>query len=404
MPRLRLTLRAALFIPLFLVFFLAHPPASADCECGYALRPPHIEIWKSGQPSIVFTEVTESNFGKLGVGDIGQNTDWVPQAFNLTETDSRGTFGQTFTVDNVKLGSNAEGLKLVVGSALIGGKVPGAEMDTSRLDMAWGTFRASIKLTDVRGTCAAFFWVPYLCPLSGSRLRDSADLEGLAQYFNDTQEIDVEFLSKEFEPKNNSYPINLVLQSPEAEREGFDASKTANFVKVYLPFNPTTDFHKYRIDYLPGQVVFYADGMELAHMNGPAVPISSGHLILRHWSNGNGQWSGGPPMEDAVMAVRYVKAYFNSSTPRRFNHWARRCRNPSAHNAVCPIPDLTPNSLGAADWFFSENWNMTNNQTVYQENSVGERKSPGIVWLLLLFWAWHTTRRQCLFYFTSKCL
>lgn len=165
MARLRSTLRVALPIFLSFVLSLAPSPASANCECGYVLGPPNVAISKSDQPPIVFTEVTESNFGRLGAGDIGRNTDWARQAFNLTAANSRGTYGESFTVDNVKPGTDAEGLKLMVGSALVGGMVPGAEIDTSRLDMAWGTFRASIKLTDVPGTCAAFFWVWLLSPL-----------------------------------------------------------------------------------------------------------------------------------------------------------------------------------------------------------------------------------------------
>ncbi|KAH6850124.1 glycoside hydrolase family 16 protein [Chaetomium sp. MPI-CAGE-AT-0009] len=225
-----------------------------------------------------------------------------------------------------------------------------AELDTERLDLWWGTFRAMMKVSRVGGTCAAFFW-----------------------YFNDTQEIDMEFLSKDFNAANGSYPVNLVLQSREAALAGYDAAKTGNFVRVELPFNPTAGFHEYRIDYLPGRVFFYADGEVLADMDGPAVPSSPGHLILQHWSNGNPRWSGGPPAEDAALVVRYVKAYFNSSLVQRQRDWEGRCRDPTAPNAVCVIPDVTPGNLGAADWFFSDQGNMTNNQTTTSEQSEGSR-------------------------------
>lgn len=177
-----------------------------------------------------------------------------------------------------------------------------------------------------------------------------------AQYFNDTQEIDMEFLSKDFNPANGSYPVNLVLQSRESALAGYDAARTGNFVRAHLPFDPTAGFHEYRIDYLPGRVAFYADGAQLADMAGPAVPSSPGHLILQHWSNGNERWSGGPPREDAALVVRYVKAYFNSSAPQRQRDWENRCRDPAAANAVCAIRE--------GNWFFKDQGNMTNNQTV----------------------------------------
>ncbi len=128
------------------------------------------------------------------------------------------------------------------------------------------------------------------------------------QYFNDTQEIDMEFLSKDFNASNSSYPVNLVLQSREAAEQGYDAQKTTNFIKAYLPFNPTLDFHEYRIDFLPGRVRFLADNQQLANMKGPAVPSHPGHLVLQHWSNGNRLWTSGPPTSDAVSTVAYVQA------------------------------------------------------------------------------------------------
>ena len=181
----------------------------------------------------------------------------------------------------------------------------------------------------------------------------------------------MEFLSKDFDRSNNSYPVNLVLQSHEAAAANFDASHTSGFVKAYLP----------------GRVFFYADGLLLAQMDGSAVPVTAGHLILRHWSNGNKLWSGGPPGRDAAMVVKYVKAYFNSSTPKRQGDWERRCRQPGAVDAICDIPNLTPKNLVAEDWFFSEKANMTNNQTVYGLNGASGRKAEAAgsaIWALLL--------------------
>ncbi|KAK4123236.1 glycoside hydrolase family 16 protein [Parathielavia appendiculata] len=198
----------------------------------------------------------------------------------------------------------------------------------------------------------------------------------------------MEFLSKDFNAANRSYPVNLVLQSRDAALAGYDASKTGNFVKAYLPFDPTADFHEYRIDYLPGRVFFYADGAVLAEMDGPAVPSSPGHLILQHWSNGNRYWSGGPPTQDAALAVRYVKAYFNSSLTQRHRDWEARCRDPTAPKAVCRIPDVTPDDSSAAGWFFMDQKNMTNNQTVSEEQSLcSTLKGPwwsSVAWLSIV--------------------
>ncbi|KAK4204359.1 concanavalin A-like lectin/glucanase domain-containing protein [Triangularia verruculosa] len=272
-------------------------PALADCECGYlsttgelSPNPHNPDAPTHQQHYALFTDLIESDFTKLvpeGQGDatISANTDWVRQAFNLSDQRARGDYGEMFAVENVVAAGSTEddqGLKLIVREDVVEDMIPVAEIDTRRLDMYWGTFRASMKMTKEKGTCAAFFW-----------------------YFNDTQEIDMEFLSKDFDKSNNSYPVNLVLQSREAVLNGYDAAATSNFVKAYLPFDPTEDFHEYRIDYLPGRVYFYVDGGLLAKIDGPAVPSSAGHLILQHWSNGNRLWSGGPPGRDTSLVVRF---------------------------------------------------------------------------------------------------
>ncbi|KAJ9154854.1 Glycoside hydrolase, family 16 [Pleurostoma richardsiae] len=357
----RVTRRALTLLLLSLLGISVH----ADCECGYAVTDDR------GDSRHVFTDLIESDFAALP--DISINTDWARQAFNMTATTARGKFGEMFTVEDVSTSTHSgtantgvgaannvedAGLQLVVRATQVDDMIPAAEIDTTRLDVWWGTFRASMKLTAVSGTCAAFFW-----------------------YYNDTEEIDMEFLSKDFRPSNNSYPVNLVLQSRQSVQSGYNAQMTGNFVKAYLPFDPTTDFHEYRFDLLPGRVLFYADDKLLAQMNGSAVPTDAGHLVLQHWSNGNPLWSGGPPVKDAVMNVKYVKAYFNSSRVGRIGDWARRCKDPSALGAVCSIPSISASDSNATNWFFSGQANMTNNQTVSGQQNTGS--SPGEPWCLL---------------------
>ncbi|KAG4257083.1 hypothetical protein FPRO04_06733 [Fusarium proliferatum] len=174
----------------------------------------------------------------------------------------------------------------------------------------WLAQNFTVSAADGRGNFSKAF-LPNNVNTHGTKSGDGSGLE--LRYFNDTQEIDIEFLSQDFDHDNGIYPINLVVQSKKSLEAGYDASKTGSFKRVKLDFDPTDAFHEYRFDYLPGQVLFYADGNLLAHMKGGDMPSSGGHLILQHWSNGNPLWSGGPPKEDATVTVSYVKAYFNSS-------------------------------------------------------------------------------------------
>lgn len=208
----------------------------------------------------------------------------------------------------------------------------------------------------------------------------------------------MEFLSSQFIPENNTYPVNLVLQSEQSVRAGYNAANTGNYKVVNLPFDPTNGFHEYRIDFIPGNVLYYADGYLLATMNTSAVPTSPGHMILTQWSNGNPLWSFGPPLSGSMITVSYVKAYFNSSDPARQKDFALRCANPSAPGAICAIPDqigapdpVTNTSSGnssAATYFFSNEKNKTVNQTVYHKSGVGTFKGrkvwSGSIFSLLL--------------------
>ncbi|KAI0393977.1 glycoside hydrolase family 16 protein [Xylariaceae sp. FL0594] len=331
----------------FVGSLLLFDPTVGDCECGYSIT------LASDGTQHVFTDLLETDFIHVNITGDGRGRarhGWAAQGYNITSEAARGAFGESFMIKNVmsdtikdpatfggpgSAGLDA-GLHLVVRNTMQNDRVPVAEISTTGLHYYHGTFRAGIKTTDVGGTCSAFFW-----------------------YQNDTQEIDIEFLSAEFDTANNTFPVNLVLQSKESAAAGFDASNTTGLRRVNLPFNPSSDFHEYRFDFLQDRVLFYADAELLAEMTGDGVPTSAGHILLSHWSNGNPGWSRGPPKSDAVTTVSYVKAYFNSSLAQRQQDFVTRCKTPAAKGAVCAIPDRN------ATFFFSHGNNLTPNQTAY---------------------------------------
>lgn len=174
----------------------------------------------------------------------------------------------------------------------------------------------------------------------------------------------MEFLSREFSSTSN--PVNLVLQSPASAEAGFDAGNTSTFAVFPLPFVPDAEFHEYRFDWSPTEVSFFADGNLLQTMT-QAIPTSPGHVTFSHWSNGNTGWSSGPPATDAAIILQYFKGYFNSSEKERHNDWALRCKDVSAPNATCAVPELsTPPDSNSSTYFFINQANSTVNQTVYE--------------------------------------
>jgi beta-glucanase (GH16 family) len=216
-----------------------------------------------------------------------------------------------------------------------------------------------MKLSNSSGTCGAFFF-----------------------YHNNSQEIDMEFLSHQF--NNSQGAVNLVLQSPESVTHGYAAQGTNGFQVMALPFRPDELFHEYRFDWTPNRVSFYVDGVFLHEMT-ENVPTESGGIFLNHWSNGDPSWSAGPPTQDTVMTISYMKAYFNSTnTERSQNDYRDRCPQYDP-TKVCAIPsqmsppDQSRGPEAAKTYFFSlEGDNMTPGQKTYTGSATSIFGAPSL--------------------------
>ena len=71
----------------------------------------------------------------------------------------------------------------------------------------------------------------------------------MRRYLNDTQEIDMEFLSSQV--NDTTARVNLVLHSIMSLDAGGDASDTPTYKVVPLPFVPTDHAHEYRFGKAP---------------------------------------------------------------------------------------------------------------------------------------------------------
>lgn len=276
-----------------------------------------------------------------------------------TENIQTNSIGDEYSWTGPGANGTDPGMRLYVRAQIVDEMVSMSEVVAQRRDVLHGSFRVAAKIPSVNGTCAAFFW-----------------------YHDDTQEIDIEFLTKELDPAQS--PVNLILQSPQSQAAGYDASHTPNFRVLPLGFRPDEDYHEYRFNWTPGLVSFYADGKWLQDMTAD-VPDQPGSIHLNHWSNGNPGWSAGPPEEDAVMTVSYVKAYFNSTDPERRGAYGQRCPAVSSARSLCRIPDQTvPPSPNGPDgnrtantYFFTRQRNQTEGQVVDDDRSGDQEAAAG---------------------------
>ncbi|KAF2272691.1 concanavalin A-like lectin/glucanase [Westerdykella ornata] len=326
--------------------------ANAACECGYSVNK------TSDSEFAVFTDLIENDFLHINTENLTEYG-WQPQEYNVTAEAARGKFGKQMTVENSQTNpfkdanawsgatdhSGDPGLQLWVRADHSNGLIGGAELAHLRNDSRYGSFRVGMKMSAVNGTCGAFYW-----------------------YFDDSQEIDMEFLSKQFNDSQGA--VNLVLQSPDSAKL-LDASNTSTFRVAPLPFRPDEMYHEYRFDWMPDKVQFYVDGEFLWEMT-EHVPVKPSRLFLNHWSNGDPHWSAGPPEKDTPMTVSYVKAYFNSTDEARAKVHTQNC--PTFDPAkVCPIPAQkgAPDGANMETYFFSKDKteNKTPGQNLYKSGA-----------------------------------
>jgi beta-glucanase (GH16 family) len=158
----------------------------------------------------------------------------------------------------------------------LSGSAPGvkpvcAEIVSRRNDFLYGTYRASIKMTNKPG--AVVGWFTYLG--------------------NPLNEIDVEFLTND--PLLAHFTLHHI-------RTGVDHATKP------LPFDPSAAFHEYRFDWYQGRVEYFVDGEPYATLT-KEVPDRPSRLLLNHWSGNIPTWGGPAPSEDLHMYVDWV--YFS---------------------------------------------------------------------------------------------
>ncbi|KAF3031289.1 hypothetical protein E8E12_001111 [Didymella heteroderae] len=266
------------------------------------------------------------------MNSLDNSRDWKIKNLRLDYNPGNGRFGRIVEERNVILnpardpsvapdgpslqGTDIDaGLQLIVRSELAEGNlVSSGQIQSIREDVRFGSFRAYMRSTPIDGTCAASFW-----------------------YHNDSQEIDIELLSRQRE--GDRQPINLSVHSNESVANNYDATGTTGFVEGQVDFDPADGFHEYRYDWSPEVVRFWSDGKWLGDIV-EFIPTTPGYFQLSHWSNGFARWSAGPPMQDAVITVAYFMGYFNSTDAKHVEDFAARCGGSRDTENVCIVSNF----------------------------------------------------------------
>ncbi|KAG9950296.1 concanavalin A-like lectin/glucanase, partial [Aureobasidium melanogenum] len=181
-----------------------------------------------------------------------------------------------FDLVNVGLDPLDLSLTLTVPGGQTTGPISVAQLETEYSDILYASVRTVAKISNVPGTTNAFIF-----------------------YANDTQEVDFAFLTSDI---SKAWLTN--------EQTTYGAPYTT--YSVAAPADANTAWHEYRLDWLPGVSKFYIDGA-LVQTITDNVPTTPGSWIWNNWSNGNA-WTQGPPLEDSVLKIRSIDAYFNRTS------------------------------------------------------------------------------------------
>ncbi|KAF2747298.1 glycoside hydrolase family 16 protein, partial [Sporormia fimetaria CBS 119925] len=130
---------------------------------------------------------------------------------------------------------------------------------------------------------------------------------GFFTFYNDTQESDIEILTRD--PVTNVRYTNQPALNDEGD-EVAGASQDVGGLKSW------EEWREHRVDWLPGESVWWVDGGEVARSR-YMVPTVESYLVLNMWSDG-GEWSG--VMEEGASAelqVEWIEMVFNVSGEMR---------------------------------------------------------------------------------------
>lgn len=165
--------------------------------------------------------------------------------------------------------------------------VSGAEIETKRQDMLYGTFRTFLRSA-----------APYAG--GGSAL-------SMRLLHNDSISAELDLLSMDDSGNTAKFAATTNGQIPLTEN-------TVNYTTLQGPdYNQSPwDFWEYRMDWDEESIEWFSGVNKTRTM--PAanwtVPVS---FSLKHWSLGLPNWMQGPPLNDSGAAVGWMRLFFNSS-------------------------------------------------------------------------------------------
>lgn len=166
--------------------------------------------------------------------------------------------------------------------------VNGAEIESKRQDMLFGSFRMLAQPPE---------------PYSGG-----GTALGMRLVHNETNSAELDLLNMDDSGNAARYATTTNSMDPLPDN-------CVNYTYVVRPDSPGTvfwNFNEYRMDWNDESIDWYIDTNMTRTMPSTnwTLPMS---LVFKHWSNGDQNWMQGPPINDTSGQIGWMRAFFNSS-------------------------------------------------------------------------------------------
>jgi len=240
----------------------------AACDCGYLdVQDPTSQVW---------TTYWESNFTTMSSSELAKGFRFMVKTIQHPGGDSR-----MFTQSNVAIDSN--GLHLSVQPVLSNGDIPSGGIYTKSV-FGFGSYHFEAQSTNVAGTVQAFY-----------------------VYLNDNNEVDMEHVSQ---GNSSSEEVNFSVK-PQVFLSNGQASSTT-LQQVQPSFDLAAGFHNYSFVWNSSSIEFGIDNNWSSQIV-TNVPQAPGALSISLWSDGNPNYSGGPPTSTATLTVSRLWVFYNAT-------------------------------------------------------------------------------------------
>ncbi|ODO01646.1 hypothetical protein I350_06470 [Cryptococcus amylolentus CBS 6273] len=159
-----------------------------------------------------------------------------------------------------------------------------------------GVFTLEAQLGSVEGTCQSIFTYTQSTDVGS----DEQDIEMLGQSLLTPGPIGVD------------PGIQLTNWNPTNASESEETTTP-------FPNDSTTSYHNYTIGWLPGGTKYYYD-----------ASVNPSYVIINNWSNGNPNFTAGPPTADVDLRIKSVAFYYQTETLDRYPAYPDGCSEADA--------------------------------------------------------------------------